>query len=108
MSNTPALRAGTSIADPNNPDNALRPNADGSINASSARNAVAVTKSDSTVLSNVIGLFVGGAGAVTVVTSAGDTVLFSAVPAGAVIPLVVTKVKSTGTDATGIVAFLSV
>lgn len=108
MTASPSLRPGTSIADPENPAHALKPNSDGSINSSSARNAVAVTKSDSTVLTNVIGLFVGGAGAVTVETAAGDTVLFSAVPAGAIIPLVVTKVKSTGTDATAIVAFLSV
>lgn len=108
MTASPSLRPGTSIADPENPANALKPNSDGSINSSSARNAVAVTKSDATVLTDIIGLFIGGAGDVTVVTSAGDTVLFASVPAGSILPIVVTKVKSTGTSATNIVAFKSV
>jgi hypothetical protein len=67
--------------------------------------ATAVTKSDTTVLPTTRGLYVGGAGAVAVIM-AGDTaaVTFSAVPAGSFMPIQVTKVMETNTDATLILA----
>ena len=49
-------------------------------------------------------LYVGGAGDVEVVTSGGDTVIFSAVPAGSFLPINVKQVKSGSTSATLMVA----
>lgn len=69
-----------------------------------ASDAVAVTPSDSTVLTTTRGLYVGGAGNVTVIMLGGETVTFTAVPAGTLLPVRVTKVKSTSTTATAIVA----
>lgn len=66
--------------------------------------AAAVTPSD-TVFVDFYGLFVGGAGNLVVTTGAGNDVTFTAVPAGAIIPLRVVKVKSTSTTATNIVGF---
>ena len=69
--------------------------------------ATAVTKSDSTVLTDVRGLYIGTTGDVAV-TMAGDAtataVTFVAVPAGAILPLCVSKVMSTNTTASNIVA----
>jgi hypothetical protein len=73
--------------------------------AGSAANAIAVTPSDSTPLSpGALALYVGVAGDVTAIMLSGATVLFSAVPAGSVLPIQVTQVKATGTTASGIVA----
>lgn len=66
--------------------------------------AQAVTPSDSTVVS-FFGFYVGVTGDVTVITAAGTTVTFTAVPAGQIIPLAVSKVKFTGTTAEDIVGF---
>lgn len=73
---------------------------------SSAYRAVAVTKSDSTILPDgVRALWVGGAGDVAVIM-AGDTaaVTLLAVEAGTLLPVQVSKVMSTNTTATSIVA----
>lgn len=84
-----------SICDANNPANIFQPQFE---------NAVAVTKSDATVYSPPLSqLWVGGAGDVAVVMVGGQTVTFTAVPAGVMLPVRVTKVKSTGTSATNIV-----
>jgi len=48
-------------------------------------------------------LYVGGAGDVKVVTVGGSTVIFSAVPAGTILPVAVVRVFSTGTTATSLV-----
>jgi hypothetical protein len=45
-------------------------------------------------------LYVGGAGNVAVTTLGGDEVTFNAVPIGTVLPVQVSKLKSTGTTAT--------
>ena len=69
------------------------------------RRAASVTPSDSTDLTNVTrALYVGGAGALVIITQGGDTVTFAAVPAGTTIPVCASRVKSTGTAATSIVA----
>lgn len=69
-----------------------------------AQNAVAVTKSDSTVL-NARALYVGGAGDVAIMPKKGGTaVTFVAVPAGAILPVYAAKVMSTNTTATSIIA----
>lgn len=71
---------------------------------SPATSAAAVTASDSTVLDTTRALYVGTTGDVSVVTKDGNTVTFAAVPAGAILPIRVTKVRSTGTTASNIVA----
>ena len=75
---------------------------------SSAYKAVAVTPSDSTVLPDgVRRVWVGGAGALAVVF-VGDTAAttLAAVPAGTMLDIQVSKVMSTSTTATNIVALL--
>jgi hypothetical protein len=70
-----------------------------------ATRAAAVTPNDSTDLDAATrGLYIGTAGALTVITSGGDTVTLVAVPAGSILPLSVTRVLATGTDADDIVA----
>lgn len=49
-------------------------------------------------------LYVGGAGDLAVITMGGDQVTFTAAPAGAFLPIQVTRVLSTGTTATNILA----
>ena len=67
--------------------------------------AAAVTPSDSTVLAATRGLYVGGTGAVVVLMADdSSSVTFAAVPVGTVLNVRVTKVLSTGTAATNIVA----
>ena len=70
-----------------------------------ARYAVVTTPSDATLLQTTKALYVGGAGNVTV-KMAGDgvNILFTAIPAGTVLPIAVTQVRATGTTATAIVA----
>lgn len=70
-----------------------------------AEGATAVTPSDSTVLTGVRGLYVGSDGNVAVIM-VGDSsaVTFVGVKAGSVLPLRVSKVMSTNTTATDIVA----
>lgn len=73
-------------------------------------NAVAVVKSDSTVLKATQALYVGTTGDVAVVmASRADVaalvaVTFVGVPAGTVLPISVQKVMSTNTTASNIVA----
>lgn len=71
-----------------------------------AMHAAAVTPSDSTDLASATrGLYVGTGGDVKVNTSGGETgIVFTAVPGGTVLPIRVTRVLSTGTTASNIVA----
>lgn len=70
-----------------------------------ADNAAAVTPHDTNELPNYSrGLYIGGAGNLVIVTVGGDTVTFSNVPAGTVLPVRAKIVKSTSTTATSIVA----
>ena len=69
-----------------------------------AEDGAAVTPSDSTVLPTTRALYVGGTGNLAVVMKSGTTLTFNSVPAGSMLSLRVTKVKSTGTTATNIVA----
>lgn len=67
--------------------------------------AAAVTPSDSTPLGQVTrALYIGGAGNVTLITYAGNTVAFESVPVGTVIQIRTSQVKATGTTATNILA----
>jgi hypothetical protein len=70
-----------------------------------AHHAAAVTPHDSTDIAETRGLYVGVSGDVKVdMASGGSAVTFSALAAGYVHPLRVTRVYSTGTTATNIVA----
>lgn len=66
--------------------------------------AAAVTPSDSTVLTTTRAIYVGGTGALAVTMAGGGNATFSAVPVGTLLPIRVTKVLSTGTTATLILA----
>lgn len=71
--------------------------------AENYNNAAAVTPSDTTAVA-FDGLWIGGAGNVTVDMAGGETsVLFASVPAGTLLKIAVTKVHATGTAATNIV-----
>ena len=65
--------------------------------------AAAVTPSDSVNLSYPSIIYVGTAGNVKVTTAQGDTVTFTNVSSGAIIPVQVLRVWSTGTTATNLV-----
>lgn len=71
------------------------------------RKAVAVTPNDSNDLADVATrIYVGGAGAISLIMADdASAVTLTAVPAGSYLDLRVRRVNSTGTTATGIVAF---
>lgn len=74
------------------------------ISGGPAGTAKAVTPSDTTTIGGCRGLYVGGAGNLTLDFADGTTnILFSAVPAGTVLPVAPLKVKA-ATTATSIVA----
>lgn len=67
--------------------------------------AAAVTPNDDTVLTTTRALYVGGAGAVAVrLADDSSAVTLAAVPAGTLLPIRASRVLSTGTTATNIVA----
>jgi hypothetical protein len=69
------------------------------------RSAIAITPSDTTVYDNsnmgpLAGLYIGsvaGGAGVTVVTANGETVTFSGVPVGTILPITCTKVTAATT-----------
>ncbi|MBX5143198.1 hypothetical protein HJB79_31310 [Rhizobium lentis] len=68
-------------------------------------NAAAVTPNDSTDLTYTTrAVYVGGAGNLAVVMAGGQTVTFTGVTAGALLPIRVSRVMSTNTTATTILA----
>ena len=75
-----------------------------------ATSAVAVTPSDTVTIQNNSGdtrgclVYVGVSGDLAVVTSAGETVTFKAVPQGMILPVQVTKVLATGTTAADLIS----
>lgn len=76
----------------------------GRVVAESYRGGVAVTKSDTTVLAPTRGIYVGGAGSLTVDFADGTTdVVITAPPVGTLLPISVVKVKA-ATTATLLVA----
>lgn len=68
-----------------------------------AENAATVTASDATVFTIPSTIYIGTAGNVNVKTKGGQTVLFSNLNAGTILPLLVTQVLSTSTTASNIV-----
>lgn len=72
---------------------------------SPASRAEEVSPHDTTALTRPSrALYIGTTGDLTVTTVAGDTVTFVAVPAGFLLPIRVTHVLDTGTDADDIVS----
>jgi hypothetical protein len=72
---------------------------------SPAQHAADVVKSDSTDLANAArSLYIGNGGDIKVTTAGGDEITFGGVPSGSILPVRVTRVWSTGTDASNIVA----
>lgn len=65
--------------------------------------AEAITTSDTVDLATPSVVYVGATGNVKVNTAQGDTVTFSNVPSGGIIPVQVTRVWATGTTATNMV-----
>jgi hypothetical protein len=69
------------------------------VNGRTFGEAVAITTSDTA--DNAYGsIYVGGAGNVSVVTEAGQTVTFTAPPVGTILPIRTSKVRATLTTAT--------
>lgn len=69
--------------------------------AASGEEPFAITKSDTVNFAfTVRGIYVGGTGDVVVVTERGNTVTFSAVPVGVILPVRAIRVNSTSTTAT--------
>lgn len=67
--------------------------------------AVAVTPSDSTMIAQVPrALYIGTGGNVSVRMPRGNTVTFTSVPGGTILPVRVSRVNATGTTASNIVA----
>ena len=74
---------------------------------SPAPDAFSVTPSDGTAFTTAARwLYVGGNGDVTLVTLAGNTVLFKNVQIGQVLPIACQQVKATGTTATLILGLI--
>lgn len=72
---------------------------------SPARDAQAVTPSDTVALSAITrGVYVGQTGALAVQMAGGQTVVFQGLPAGSLLPIRASHIRATGTTATGLVA----
>lgn len=68
-----------------------------------AKGAFSITASAAALIRPANALYCGGGGTVTVITSKGDTVTFSNVPAGSILPVSVTHV-TVGTGVVGLSA----
>ena len=67
--------------------------------------AAAITTSDTVSLTGITrAVYVGGAGNITAIMSNGDTVLFTAVPVGTLLPIRCTRINATATTATLLIA----
>lgn len=72
----------------------------------SARNAALVTpNNDADLTAMTRAVFVGTGGDLEVVMAGGQTVVLPSIPAGAFLPISVSRIRAAGTTATGIVAF---
>lgn len=68
---------------------------------SPARNAFAITPSDTATFTNYArGIYVGTSGDVCVITTGGNTVTLTGAVAGSILPVQCKAVMDTGTDAT--------
>lgn len=72
---------------------------------SPAKNAAAVTPSnDNDLTTDARALYVGTSGNVRIITTGGDTVTFTGVIGGSIIPIRTARVTATGTTASNILA----
>ena len=69
-----------------------------------ALHMAAITPHASTVIPRTRGIYVGVSGNVEVIDSDGTTTVFTAVPAGVILPVMVTRVLAANTTATNLVA----
>jgi hypothetical protein len=70
------------------------------------RHAAAVTPSDTVDLSDVTrAIYVGGAGNIALITEGGETVTLTGATVGTVYRICASRIKSTSTTATNLVAF---
>lgn len=70
-----------------------------------ARHAAAVVKSDTVDLATVTkGVWVGGAGNMVVIMADGTQVTITGIPAGCLLPICVSRILSTNTTATNMLA----
>lgn len=67
---------------------------------------VAVVPSDTAAQPELVGLYVGGTGNVTIVDSLGNTTTLTACPVGFVLTMNIARVKATSTTATLLVGYL--
>lgn len=72
-------------------------------NASVAMRAAAITPSDSVNFERCTGIYVGGTGTVVAIIN-GNAVTFTNVGSGTILPISATRVNSTSTTATNLVA----
>lgn len=70
----------------------------------SARDAASITPADSDLARVADAVYVGGLGNLAVQTVDGTTLTFSSVPAGTILPVKCSQIRSTNTTATNIVA----
>ncbi len=72
-----------------------------------ASDTFSITPHDSTNFTKLCrGIYVGGAGNITLITAKGTVQLFTAVPVGWILPVRATRVNSTGTTATALVGLV--
>ena len=83
---------------------AAREEYDAVVHDAAPSDGASVTPSDNMVMRQTRGLYIGSTGDLVVRMLAGTTLVFAAVPAGALLPLRVDMVKATGTTAGNIVA----
>lgn len=70
----------------------------------SAGHAFVITPHDTNMLEQVTSrIYVGGTGTLTAIMASGQSVLFSAIPVGTILPIRAVRVMATGTTATLIV-----
>ena len=72
----------------------------------SARDVVEITPDDNTVLSDIVGLYVGTGGNVAIKGESGVAVTLVGVPTGTILPIRAKNVMATNTTATDIVGFV--
>jgi hypothetical protein len=69
-----------------------------------AQDAISLTPNDGVdVAQGVRGLYIGVTGNVNLITNQGNTVLFTAVPAGVILPIMVKRLLAASTTASAIV-----
>ncbi len=71
---------------------------------SPASDAAEITPGASPMANVSRGIYIGGAGNLSLITVAGTTVVFSSVPAGTVLTIMATHILATNTTATNIVS----